>query len=175
MSKLVHINHEALHTIATEVTPKEFTDGTVDKIIKGLKKAIKTYNVKGYVAVAIAAPQIGVAKRIFMVEDHSSRPEDEKLPTIIAINPKILKHSKKKKVLDEGCLSVPDTYGSVERYCNVTFSALNEKGESFTRDTGGLLAQIIQHETDHLDGILFIDKAVKTWSKPDDESDKNMN
>ncbi len=169
MSKLVSINHTALHNIAAEITTEEFADGTVNKIIKDLKQAIKTYNVKGYVAVAIAAPQIGVSKRMFMVEDHSDRPDKEKLPTIIAINPKILKHSKKKTVLDEGCLSVPDTYGKVERYCNVTFSALDEKGEPFTRDTGGLLAQIIQHETDHLDGTLFIDRALETWNKPDEK------
>ena len=62
MAKLVPENHPALHAIAEEVTPEEFTDGTVSKIVKDLRKAIKTYDVDGYAAVAIAAPQIGCIK-----------------------------------------------------------------------------------------------------------------
>jgi len=172
MAKLVPENHPALHTIAEEITAEEFSDGTVTKIVKDLRKAIKTYDVDGYAAVAIASPQIGVSKRIFIIEDQSDR--DDALPTIIAVNPKIVKTSKKMLGMGEGCLSIPDTYGMVLRHTNVTLEARDETGALFTRGAGGLLAQIIQHENDHLDGILFTDRADKIWhksEKPLDGSD----
>lgn len=164
MAKLVPENHQALHTISEEITAEEFSDGTVKKILKGLREAIKTYDVEGYSAVAIAAPQIGVAKRVFLIEDQNSE-RDDALPTIIAINPQITKYSKKTNEVGEGCLSVIDTYGVVVRHQNVTLVALDENGKSFTRGAGGLLAQIIQHECDHLDGTLFVDRAERTWHK----------
>ncbi len=162
MAKLVAQNHPALHTIGEEISPEEFADGTVQKILKGLRSAIKTYSVEGFAAVAIAAPQIGVAKRMFLIEDQSDN-EKERFPSIIAINPRIIKQSKKTHVVGEGCLSVPDLYGVVKRHTNVTLEALDENGKRFTRGAGGLLAQIIQHECDHLDGTLFIDRAHDVW------------
>jgi peptide deformylase len=162
MAKLVAQTHPALHTIAEEITLEEFTDGTVAKILKGMRTAIKEYNVDGFSAVAIAAPQIGVAKRLFLIEDQSGSPE-ERFPTIVAINPKITKVSKKTHVVGEGCLSVPKLYGVVKRHTNVTLEAYDEAGKKFTRGAGGLLAQIIQHECDHLDGTLFIDRAEDAW------------
>ncbi len=162
MAKLVAQNHPALHTISEEITKEEFTDGTVAKILKGLRTAIKDYNVDGFSAVAIAAPQIGVAKRMFLIEDQSGAPE-ERFPSIIAINPRIVKTSKKSHVVGEGCLSVPKLYGVVKRHTNVTLEAQDEHGKKFTRGAGGLLAQIIQHECDHLDGTLFIDRAEDVW------------
>ncbi len=163
MSKLVPVNHPALHTMAEEITAEDFSDGTVTKIIKGLRKAIKTYDVDGYSAVAIAAPQIGISKRVFLIEDQSTR--EDALPTVIAINPRFSKLSKKTHEVNEGCLSIPDTYGMVIRHKNVTIEATDENGKPFTRGAGGLLAQIMQHETDHLDGILFTDKATQVWKK----------
>ncbi len=153
----------ALHSIAEEITPEEFTDGTVEKILKNMRAAIKTYSVDGYAAVAIAAPQIGVAKRLFLIEDQSG--EEDRLPTLVAINPHITKFSKKTHEVGEGCLSVPDGYGVVRRHTNVTLVAYDEHGKKFTRGAGGLLAQIIQHENDHLDGTLFVDRAEKVWTK----------
>ena len=170
MAKLVPENHPALHAIAEEFTPEEFTNGTVAKVLKDLREAIKTYKVDGFTAVAIAAPQIGVSKRMFIIEDQSK--EADRLPTVIAINPRFVKVSKKTHVVGEGCLSIPDRYGLVRRSTNVTLEATDEKGVRYTRGAGGLLAQIMQHETDHLDGILFIDRAEKVWTK-DDIKDKD--
>lgn len=168
MAKLVPENHPALHTIAESITPEELTDGTVAKIVKDLRAAIKTYAVDGFVAVAIAAPQIGVSKRIFIIEDQST--DRDALPSFVAINPQIVKSSKKTHEVGEGCLSVPDYYGLVKRHKNVTLRATDEHGQPFERGAGGLLAQIIQHEYDHLDGILFTDRAEQVWHK--DELDK---
>ncbi|MEZ4104509.1 MAG: peptide deformylase [Candidatus Paceibacterota bacterium] len=179
MTKLVPENHPALHTIAEEVTPEEISNGTVKKILKGMRNAIKAYEVDGFIAVAIAAPQVGVSKRIFLVEDQTKKKkedEEDRLPTLIAINPRIIKTSKKTHLVGEGCLSVKDRYGTVRRATNVTFEALDENGEKYTRGAGGLLAQIIQHETNHLDGILFVDIAEKVWEKKDEKpTEENQN
>lgn len=163
MAKLVSENHPALHAIAEEITPEEFSNGTVAKIVKDLRAAIKTYDVDGYAAVAIAAPQIGVSKRIFLIEDQSER--DDALPNLVAVNPRFSKTSKKMQEMNEGCLSLPDLYGTVARHKNVTLEALDETGQPYTRGAGGLLAQIMQHEYDHLDGILFPDRATQVWTK----------
>jgi peptide deformylase len=169
MSKLVPENHPVLHAIAEEVTTDEFSNGTVSKLLKDMRKALKTYKVDGFFAVAIAAPQIGVGKRIFMIEDQ--KPDRDALPTIIAINPQIVKLSKKAHEVGEGCLSIPDYYGLVRRSTNVTMRAQDETGRWYERGAGGLLAQIIQHEYDHLDGILFTDRATKIWHKDEMKKD----
>ncbi len=119
--------------------------------------------------VAIAAPQIGVPLRIFVVSgkifsQHFKRgegiPKGEKPPKdLIFINPKISKLSREKVWVPEGCLSVRWLYGKTHRSVKATISALDENGKKFTRGGSGLLAQIFQHETDHLNGILFTDHA----------------
>ncbi len=168
MAKLVPENHPALHTIASEITSEEFSDGTVVKILKDMRNALHTYKVDGYTAVAIAAPQIGISKRIFLIEDQSK--DRDALPSMVAINPVIVKYSKKTHEVGEGCLSIPEYYGIVRRSTNVTIRAKDEHGKVYERGAGSLLAQIIQHEYDHLDGILFTDRAEEVWHK--DELDK---
>lgn len=169
MAKLVNLEHPALHTIAEEVTEEEIASGVAAKIIKDMRSALKSYSVDGFIAIAIAAPQIGVSKRIFIIDDQSKDGGD-RVPNLVAINPVIVKKSKKTKLVGEGCLSVPDKYGLVRRSTNVTLRALDEHGAPFERGAGGLLAQIIQHEYNHLDGILFTDIAEKIWDK--EELDK---
>ncbi len=127
-----------------------------------MKEALKSQDD----GVAIAAPQIGVSKRIFIVSGKALAIADEKKEESLAdhrdlvfINPAITKLSQKKAVLEEGCLSVRYLYGKVARSEKATMTALDESGKKFTRGATGLLAQIFQHEVDHLNGILFIDKA----------------
>ena len=126
--------------------------------------------------VALAAPQIGVPLRIFIVYKiytdqktmqkmaEKEKKAGKKLSPAefgfdVFINPKILKISKKKQTVKEGCLSIIGVFGAMQRAEKVTIEAYNEKGEKFSRGTSGLLAQIFQHEMDHLNGILFIDTA----------------
>ena len=127
MAKLVPENHPALHTIAEEITQEEIESGVAKKIIKDLKSALKKYSVDGFIAVAIAAPQIGISKRLFIIEDQSD--ERDSLPSMVAINPRITKVSKKTVLVGEGCLSIPDKYGELLRHKNATMVALDEKGE----------------------------------------------
>ena len=170
MTKLVPANHLALHAIAEEITPLEFSDGTLAKILKDMRSALHGYKVDGYTAVAIAAPQIGVSKRVFMIEDQSK--DRDALPNIIAINPQIVKFSKKTHEVGEGCLSIPEYYGLVKRSTHVTLRAYDAHGKVFERGAGPLLAQIIQHEYDHLDGILFTDRAEQVWTKEELDKEK---
>ena len=93
---------------------------------------------------------------------------------LIFINPEIKKLSHKKQWLSEGCLSVKGIYGKVQRSEKVTVKAFNEKGEIFSRGASKLLAQTIQHENDHLDGILFCDKAKDLEKIDADTNDKEI-
>lgn len=115
--------------------------------------------------VALAAPQIGVSMRLFIVRKDRTLPAPpEGAPPRAAevevyINPEIFKTSRKRARADEGCLSVRGTYGTTNRHERVSIRARREDGSRFTRGGGGLLAQIFEHEMDHLNGILFIDQA----------------
>ena len=105
--------------------------------------------------VGLAAPQIGKSLRLF-VDDDVRR---------VFINPQIIKTSTEVGEYDEGCLSIPQVYETIVRPLEVTVQAYNEKGRPFTLEADGLLARIIQHEYDHLDGILYIDRGDKTFAE----------
>lgn len=118
--------------------------------------------------VALAAPQIGSSYSIFIVSPDVVPPNTP----LVYINPKIIKISKEKKYVDEGCLSVRWLYGKVKRHSQVTIQAQDLSGKLFTRGATGLLAHIYQHETDHLSGVLFIDKAIDLIELSDDQIQK---
>jgi peptide deformylase len=169
MSKLVSTEHPALHATCEPVPVSEITSPKIKKVLKDMRAALHAYNVDGFAGVAIAAPQIGVPLRIFLVEDMSpDRKDGVIIPSLVAINPEIVKVSKRKKVVGEGCLSVPNAYGAVNRSLQATIRAYDENGVRYERGGSGLLAQIFQHEVDHLDGILFIDRAEEVWDKVDE-------
>jgi peptide deformylase len=174
MAKLVPETHEALHAIAAEVPVTDITAPHIQKVLKDMRNALVGYDVEGFNGVAIAAPQIGIPLRIFLVHDtNGDRHEDgPHIPDLIAINPRIVKLSKRKRIVGEGCLSVPEHYGAVRRSLNATIAAYDEHGNEYERGAGGLLAQIFQHEVDHLDGILFTDRAEKVWHKDHFEARK---
>ncbi|MBU1082890.1 peptide deformylase [Patescibacteria group bacterium] len=113
--------------------------------------------------VGISAIQIGVAKRMIAYE--YKKPKNIKsnwpnLPLKVLINPEIIKVSKKSKIDEEGCLSFPTLFGEVNRPYSVRVRALDLKGKLQEFDAKDLEARVIQHEIDHLDGILFIDRLV---------------
>lgn len=172
MATLVQQNHPALHGTALEVPVEDISTPKIQKILKDMRAALDGYNADGFNGVAIAAPQIGVPLRIFIVHNTSTDKKDAGvIPDMVAINPRIVKMSKKKRIRGEGCLSVPEHYGVVSRATNATIRAYDEHGNEYERGAGGLLAQIFQHEIDHLDGFLFVDRAEKVWHKS--EMDKH--
>ncbi|MCQ2613669.1 MAG: peptide deformylase [Treponemataceae bacterium] len=101
--------------------------------------------------VGLAAPQVGLSIRMFvlMSDDDVRR---------VFINPQIIATSTETCEMEEGCLSIPGLYEKIVRPAKVSVQALNEKGKPFVLEADGLLARIIQHENDHLDGILYIDR-----------------
>ncbi|MBN1617288.1 MAG: peptide deformylase [Spirochaetales bacterium] len=101
--------------------------------------------------VGLAAPQIGLSIRLFVLK------ADDGIERAF-INPQIIQTSPETCSYEEGCLSVPKVWEKVIRPEKITVQALNERGRPFTLEADGLLARIIQHEYDHLDGILFIDR-----------------
>ena len=175
MSRLVPENHPALHEIAQEIPDHEIGSPKIRKVLRDMETALLNYKAEGFVGIAIAAPQIGVPLRIFLIHD-MSKDRKHALPSIVAINPKIIKTSKQTNLAGEGCLSVPERYGAVERANKVTLRAKDERGKEFERGASGLLAQIFQHECDHLDGTLFTDRATKVWTKEemDDQTLEEM-
>ncbi len=152
-------NEKILRSISKKVPPEDITSPTVQKVIQDMQKALHSQED----GVAISAVQIGTLMRIFIISgtafDLIHDTEEGVYPDSIFINPVITSTSKDKQWLEEGCLSIRGIYGEVERSEKVKIEALNEKGEKVSRGGSGLLAQIFQHESDHLDGILFIDKA----------------
>lgn len=156
MIEIVQNGHKALRKNSDNVSEKEFGSKKLKDILSDMKEALQSQDD----GVALAAPQIAINKRIFIVSPIILRdktfPED--LP-LIYINPVITKISKDKKKMEEGCLSVRPLYGVTKRATRVSVSAQDENGNKFEVTGAGLLAQIFQHEIDHLDGILFIDTA----------------
>jgi peptide deformylase len=104
--------------------------------------------------VGLAAIQIGVPVR--MVTMDVSKTDDERQPLVL-INPEILWASEEKRVYEEGCLSIPEYYEEVERPDRVRFRYMNLQGETVEQEADGLMATCVQHEIDHLNGVLFID------------------
>lgn len=159
---------------AEPVNLKDFGSPALKKILNDMAVALE----KEEDGVAIAAPQIGIPLRIFIVSHRAFEYIDEeelnfeeqgnihhpvhekaKRSNMIFINPIVTKLSRKKVWMPEGCLSVRWLYGEVSRAEKATVRAYDENGKIFTWGGSGLLAQIFQHETDHLNGALFIDTA----------------
>jgi peptide deformylase len=117
--------------------------------------------------IGLAAPQVGLLKRMFVVHVEGDKPR-------VFINPQILRTSMEEVDIEEGCLSIPGIYAKVRRPRIVEVQAFNERGRPFTIEADGLLSRVIQHENDHLSGVLFIDhlserarkRAMKQYSVP---------
>lgn len=165
-TKIVQKENPVLRQIAKDVPVSDIKTPKIQKILSDMKKALASQDD----GVAIAAPQIAVPLRIFIIagkaNDIVKRTEGN--PDEVYINPVITKISKDRKMVDEGCLSVRYLYGKTKRATKATVEAYNENGEKFSRGASGLIAQIFQHETDHLNGILFIDHAKHIKDLPPD-------
>lgn len=159
MKEIVQEPHAVLRQIAQPVAPEAITSENIQNIIADMSAALDREDD----GVAIAAPQIGVPLRIFVVSKKASK---QLSANTAFINPEIIRIGKLKEELSEGCLSVRWKYGTVKRSTSATVRAFNIEGNEFVVNGRGLLAQIFQHEMDHLNGILFIDKAKNIEDMP---------
>jgi peptide deformylase len=159
--EILQAGNPILREVSFAIQNTKIKTPEVKKVISLLKNAIKNQAD----AAAISAVQIGkpirlfvISKKVFGVDPEN--PKDLKVKDdLVFINPKILKASKTKQELEEGCLSVRYVYGKVVRPEKVTIEACDINGKKFSRGFSGMLSQIVQHEVDHLNGILFVDKA----------------
>lgn len=190
MIKIVQKEHRGLRVHAKPVSLEDISSDKIQKVLRDMKIALDSQDD----GIAIAAPQINAPLRIFLVsqkiyqieaderrittqgtKERNDIPRDnKKKKDLVFINPEIIKLSKKKYWVPEGCLSVRWLYGKVSRADKTTVRAYNENGARFTRGASGLLAQVFQHEIDHLNGILFTDTAKDIEELDPEEIKKNF-
>ena len=144
--KVLEIPHPILREKAK---PVEKVDARIATLLDDMLETMYASN-----GVGLAANQVGLLERIVVID---CAREGEEPDPLQMVNPKIIAHSEEILCRNEGCLSVPREYADVDRFAVVTVEYLDKKGEKKTRTADGLLGMAIQHELEHLDGILFID------------------
>jgi len=142
----------ALHVLGSPVLRQKspavrIVDDEVRQLVDDLFETMRA--AKG---VGLAANQIGVARRVAVVDVGEEDP-----PPLVLINPVILERSEEDETAEEGCLSIPDIFGDVTRPARVVVEALDVEGKKVRTEASGYKARAIQHEIDHLDGVLFLD------------------
>lgn len=129
--------------------PIERVDADIRRLAEDMLETM--YEAPG---IGLAAIQVGVARRMLVID--ISKEGDEREP-LVFINPEIVHSSDERSVYEEGCLSIPDYYAEVERPAAITVKSLDREGRETLTEADGLLATCLQHEIDHLNGVLFID------------------
>lgn len=179
MKEIVQDGAEVLRAVAAPVPEKLFGSAELVRIIADMTGALDGQPE----GVALAAPQIGIPYRLFIVRKDRTLPPPQKISNRgstlspdskgltlttpsqspaeieVYVNPEIVKTSRRRARMDEGCLSVRGVYGTTKRHERVTIRARRPDGSLFELGKGGIMAQIFEHEIDHLDGILFTDHA----------------
>jgi peptide deformylase len=150
--------HPTLRKVARRVDPKEIADPLFQQLIDDMFETM--YAAPG---VGLAAPQVNVSKRLFVMDVH----DDEHEPAIV-INPKI-ELAQDEIEMTEGCLSVPGYVGEIVRFQHVAVSGLDRNGNKVRLEGEGLFAQCLQHEIDHLNGVLYVDRAKNVRPAKTDE------
>lgn len=174
---LPELENPVLREQAQEVPIEAIKGHRIKTLIDDMKKLLA----KEEFGVALAAPQVGESVRIFIVSGRAlardsrnapDEPEKNKemppLPDQVYINPEMTKLSRGRKLKHEGCLSIRGKWGEVPRAEKASVRAYDEHGLPFTRGASGFLAHVFQHEMDHLEGILYTDKAKKLYDEPDE-------
>jgi peptide deformylase len=169
MTEIVGRDNPILRSKARAVPQGDIGSDRLKDIITRMKAALAPEKD----GIAIAAPQIGEPICLFIVSGELLKKADKTYKgegsDMVFINPEITRRSRDKKEVEEGCLSVRWLYGKVRRATRVTLTALDENGAKVERGASGLLSQIFQHEVDHLDGVLFTDKAREIWELTPEE------
>ena len=164
LRKIVTLPDTVLRRKAHAVTKFDKTLHTlIDDMVETMREAP---------GVGLAAPQIGLSERIIVIEyferEEDEEKEDAPKKVWAVLNPEIIKASEERVMGVEGCLSIPGLVGEVERHAAVQVKGMNRHGKPMKIKAEGWLARIFQHEIDHLNGVLFTDRATRVW-KPQDE------
>jgi peptide deformylase len=138
----------------------------VEELIADMFETMRTNN-----GVGLAAVQVGVPLRVIVVEIPEELEDPEAGTSLALINPELARSSDEVEDGIEGCLSVPGWVGEVERHSRVTVKAMDERGKKIRVRASGYLARVLQHEIDHLNGVLFIDLAKEMWPVTEGEEE----
>jgi len=166
MLQILTLPTKSLHEKSTELDLALLSDKSFQSWLQELKETMHSKD-----GVGLAAPQVGKNIRVCAINASATKlVMDEKHNQIfqndlILINPVWQKLSRKQKTDLEGCLSVPGFYGKVKRYHDILVEAIDEKGKKIKFEAHGFFARVIQHEVDHLDGILFVDRTKEIFKE----------
>jgi peptide deformylase len=155
--KVAHMGHPVLRERARPVDTSELKDPLFQKLIDDMVETMHEYH-----GVGLAAPQVHEGVRLF-VAVLDDDPDSESDATVI-INPDIIPNASDKREGWEGCLSIPDIRGMVPRFTDITVLALDRHGKKLELKLKDFSARVAQHETDHLDGVLFFDRMTSMQS-----------
>ena len=152
------MGHPVLRARARAVEPADIRSPEFQKLIDDMFETMKEYQ-----GVGLAAPQVHVGLRVFVAGFAPAPDEDEddeqgRVPLMALVNPEITPAGTEQVEDWEGCLSIPEVRGRVPRARQITVRAWDRKGKRIELRAGGFTARVIQHETDHLDGVLFLDR-----------------
>ena len=153
--KVARIGNPVLRQAAKDLTPAEITSTEMQRLIDDMVETMREYN-----GVGLAAPQVHQSVRLLVIEAKSNPryPGSPEIPLTVFFNLKIEPVGKEKDTDWEGCLSVPGMRGLVPRYRKIKGTALNRDGQPFAFEAEGFTARVIQHEGDHLDGKVYLDR-----------------
>jgi len=153
--KIARMGHPVLRQKAKPIDPKQITGAEIQRLIRDMLETMVEYN-----GVGLAAPQVHVPLRLVICGGEEDEEGRAKLRALI--NPELTPTTEELYGMFEGCLSLPGMRGYVERPAAISVNAYNEKGEEVAFDLEGFPAVVIQHECDHLDGVLYVDRLKDT-------------
>jgi peptide deformylase len=181
--KVARMGHPVLRAKALPVPPGEIKSARIQRLIDDMFETMQEY-----AGIGLAAPQVHEGLRLFVAGTRKAdvvtpMTDDVEMPFVTIINPEIVPVRPEQKIDWEGCLSIPDVRGSVPRYEEIRVRAQGRTGRRIEFVATGLPARVVQHETDHLDGVLFFDRMAtlesltfmdefrRYWTKHDDEEE----
>ena len=165
--KIIQFGHQTLRSTATPIKIDKITAN--QKLYDDLRNSIPEHGI------GLAAPQINVSKRVFLANIYKQDWRDSNDELVICINPKIISQSGIQSDDWEGCLSAPGFWGMVTRPNRVTVEYYNEQAELITADLVGVGSRVFQHELDHLDGVLYVDRMTDMTTLITDEEFEKLN
>ncbi len=154
--KITRLGHPKIRQGTEQVSSEELHSQAIQRLIDDMVETMRDAN-----GVGIAAPQVHVSKQIIVIEvspENPRYPNHPAVPLMVLINPIVTEHAETAVEGWEGCLSVPDLRGLVPRWTRVNVSGLDRRGQAVELDAEGFFARVIQHEVDHLNGKVFLDR-----------------
>jgi len=180
--KVAHMGHPLLRAKALPVSPAEIASPGFQRLIDDMFETMAEYS-----GIGLAGPQVHTSLRVFVAgvreTDDVETMDDDEMPLVALINPTIVATTNARVHGWEGCLSIPDVRGRVPRAESIRVSAYDRSGRQLEINASGFPARVIQHETDHLDGVLFFDRMTslesltymeeyrRYWMKDEDDED----